>query len=91
MKLFEHVLTTLNENHLVINKKTPTGLSSFRIADDSLDRQNEVNSLTENNQEKLNLDFNENRLLPNYNIDTLYSHQVVCRTKKAKDELKLEA
>ena len=91
MKLFEHVLTTLNENHLVINKKTPTGLSSFRIADDSLDSQNEVNSLTENNQEKLNLDFNENSLLPNYNIDTPYSHQVVGRTKKAKDELKLEA
>ena len=91
MELLEHVLTTLNENHLVINKKTPTGLSSFRIADDSLDSQNEVNSLTENNQEKLNLDFNENSLLPNCNIDTPYSHQVVGRTKKAKDELKLEA
>ena len=58
MELLEHVLTTLIENNLVINKKTPTGLSSFRIVDDSLDSQNKVNSLTENNQDELNLDFN---------------------------------
>ena len=60
IELLEHVLTTLIENNLVINKKTPTGLSSFRIADDSLNSQSEVNNLTENNQEELNLDFNEN-------------------------------
>ena len=90
IELLEHVLTTLIENNLVINKKTPTGLSSFRIADDSLNSQNEVNNLTENNQEELNLDFNENSPLPNYNIDTPYSHQVVSRPKKAKDELNLE-
>ena len=29
--------------------------------------------------------------MPNYNIDTPYSHQVVSRPKKAKDELRLEA
>ena len=63
IELLEHVLTTLIENNLVINKKTPTGLSSFRIADDSLNSQNEVNNLTENNQEELNLDFNENSLI----------------------------
>ena len=51
MELLEHVLTTLIENNIVINKKTPTELSSFRIANDSLDRQNEVNNLIENNQE----------------------------------------
>ena len=33
IELLEHVLTKLIENNLVINKKTPTGLSSFRIAD----------------------------------------------------------
>ena len=91
MELLEHVLTTLIKNNIVINKKTPTGLSSFCIADDSLDSQNEVNNLIENNQEELNLDFNENSPLPNYNIDTPYSHQVVSRPKKAKDELNLEA
>ena len=64
MELLEHVLTTLIENNIVINKKTPTGLSSFRIADDSLGSQNEVISLIENNQEELNLDFNENSPLP---------------------------
>ena len=77
MELLEHVLTTLIVNNIVINKKTPTELNSFRIADDSLDRQNEVNNLIENNQEQLNLDFNENSPLPNYNTDTPYSHQVV--------------
>ena len=81
MKLLEHLLTTLIENNLVINKKTPTGLSSFCITEYSLDSQNEVNNLTENNQEELNLDFNENSPLPNYNIDTPYSHQVVNRPK----------
>ena len=55
MKLLEHVLTTLIENNIVINKKTPTRLSSFRISDDSLDSQNEVNNLIENNQEELNI------------------------------------
>ena len=34
MELLEHVLTTLTKNNLMINKKTPTELSSFRIADD---------------------------------------------------------
>ena len=63
MKLLEHLLTTLIENNLVINKKTPTGLSSFCITEYSLDSQNEVNNLTENNQEELNLDFNENSLI----------------------------
>ena len=91
MELLEHVLTTFIENNIVINKKTRTGLGSFRIADDSLDRQNEVNNLIENNQEEYNLDFNENSPLPNYNIDTPYSHQVVSRPKKTKDELNLEA
>ena len=51
MELLEHVRTTLVENNLVINKKTPAGLSSFRIVDDSLDSQNKVNNLTENNQD----------------------------------------
>ena len=74
----------------MINKKTPTGLSSFGIVDHSLDSQNEVNNLTENNQDELNLDFNKNNLLPNYNIDTPYYHQAVSRPKKAKDELNLE-
>ena len=32
MKLLEHVLATLLENNLVINKKTPIWLSFFRIA-----------------------------------------------------------
>ena len=68
----------------MINKKTPTGLSSFCIVDDSLDSQNEVSNLIEN----LNLDFNENSLLPNYNIDHPYFHHVVSRPKKTKDELK---
>ena len=63
MEVLEHLLTTLIENNLVINKKTPTGLSSFRIAEYSLDSQTEVNNLTENNQEELNLDFNENSLI----------------------------
>ena len=91
MELLEHVLTTLIEN-IVINKKTPTGLrSSFRIADDSLVSQNEVNNLIENNQEELNLGFNKNSPLPNYDIETPYSDQVVSRPKKAKDELNLEA
>ena len=83
MELLEHVLATLIENNLVINKKTPTGLSSFRIADDLLTSQSEVNSLTENNQEELNFDFNEKHLLANYNIDTPYSNQVVSKPKKA--------
>ena len=47
MEPLEHVLTTLIKNNIVINKKTPTGLSSFHIADDSLDSQNEVNNLTD--------------------------------------------
>ena len=51
IELLEHVLTTLIVNNIVINKKTSTELNSFRIADDSLDRQNEVNNLIENNQE----------------------------------------
>ena len=84
------ILTTLIENNLVINKKTPARLSSFCIADNSLDSEKEVNNLTENNQEDLNLDFNEKSPLPNYNIDTFYSHQVVSRSKMAKDVLNLE-
>ena len=91
MELLEHVLKTLTENNLVINKKTPTVLSSFRIVDASLDSQNEVNNLTENNQDELNLDFTEDNPLPSYNIDTLYSHLVVSRPKTSKDELNLEA
>ena len=75
----------------MINKKTLTGLRSFHLVNGSSDSQNKVNNLTENNHDDLNLDFNENCLLPNYNIHTPYSHQVVSRTKKAKDELKLEA
>ena len=63
IEVLEHLLTTLIENNLVINKKTPTGLSSFRITEYSLDSQNEVNNQTENNQEELNLDFNENSLI----------------------------
>ena len=82
MELLEHVLTTRIENNVVINKKTPTGLSSLRIVDDSLDNKNEA-------KEELNL--NKNSPLPNYNIDTLYPHQVVSRPKKAKDKLNLEA
>ena len=35
MELLECVLTTLIENNFVINKKTPTGLNSFHIVDDS--------------------------------------------------------
>ena len=50
MELLELVLTTFIENNLVINKKTQSALSSFRIVDDSLDIKNEVNNLTENNQ-----------------------------------------
>ena len=72
MELLEHVLTTLIEN-IVINKKTPTGLSSFRIADDSLVSQNEVNNLIENNQEELNLGFNKNSPLANYDIETPFN------------------
>ena len=34
MELLEYVLTPLTKNNLMINKKTPTELSSFRIADD---------------------------------------------------------
>ena len=60
VELLEHALTTLIENNLVINKKTRTGLSSFHIISDSLHSQNKVNNLTENNQDELNLDFNEN-------------------------------
>ena len=51
MELLEHVLRTLIKNNLVINKETPTRLSSFRKVDDSLDNQSEVKNLTENNQE----------------------------------------
>ena len=83
MELLKHVLATLIENTLVINKNTPAGLSFYRIADDSLDSRNEVNNLTENNQEERNLDFNENSPLPNYNTDNPYSCQVVSRPKKA--------
>ena len=72
MELLEHVLRTLIKNNLVINKETPTRLSSFRKVEDSLDNQSEVNNLTENNQ--LNHDFNENS--PNLNIDTSYTHQI---------------
>ena len=60
-----------------------TGLSSFRIANDLLNSESEVSSLTENNQEGLNFDFNERHLLPNYNIDTPYPNQVVSKPKKA--------
>ena len=81
MELLQHVLTTLIEKNLVINKKTSTGLSFFCIVDDPLDSQNEVYNLTDNNQDELILDFNENSPLPNYNIDTPYSHQVVSRPK----------
>ena len=91
MELLELVLTTFIENNLVINKKTQSALSSFRIVDDSLDIQNEVNNLTENNQEEVNHDFNKNSPLPNYNIDTPDSNQVVSRPKKAKDKLNVEA
>ena len=63
IEVLEHLLTRLIENNLVINKKTPTGLSSFRITEYSLDSQNEVNNQTENNQEELNLDFNGNSLI----------------------------
>ena len=63
--------------NLVINKKTRTGLSSFDIVEDSSDSRNEVNNLTEDNHNDLNLDFHENYPLPNCNIDTPYSHQVV--------------
>ena len=91
MELLERVLTTFIENNLVINKKTQSALSSFPIADDSLDSQNEVNNLTENNQEEANHDFNKNSPLTNYNIDTPDSNQVVSRPKKAKDELNVEA
>ena len=79
MELLEHVRTTLIENNLMIIKNTPTELNPFRIVDDSLASQNEVNNLTVNNPDELNLDFDENGLLPNYNIDTTYSHQVVSR------------
>ena len=74
----------------MINKKTPTGLSSFRIVDDSSDSRNKVDNLTENNLNDLNFDFNENCLLLHYNIDS-YFHQVVSRPNKATGELKLEA
>ena len=43
------------------------------------------------NLNDLNLDFNEKCLLPNYNIDTPYSDQIVSKPKKVKEELKLEA
>ena len=91
MELLEHALTTLIENNIVISKKSPTELSFFRIIDDLLESLNEVNNLTENNQDELNLDFNENSPLPSYSIDTPYSHKVVNRPKKAKGELNLEA
>ena len=91
MELLKHVLTTLIENTLVINKNTPAGLSFYRIADDSLDSRNEVNNLTENSQEERNLDFNENSPLPSYSTDTPYSHQAVSIPKKDKGELNLEA
>ena len=74
----------------MINKKTPTGLSFFRIVGDSLDSRNEVKNLTGNNHDDLNLNFNENYSLLHYNIDTPYSHQVVSRPNKAAGELKLE-
>ena len=73
----------MTKSSLEINKKTPTGLSSFRIANDLLNSQSEVSSLTENNQEGLNFDFNEKHPLPNYNIDTPYPNQVVSKPKKA--------
>ena len=62
IELLEHVLTTLIKNNLVINKKTL--LCSFRIANDLLNSQNEVNNLTENNQEEFNLEFNEKKHYP---------------------------
>ena len=74
----------------MITKKTPTGLSSFRIVDDSSDSRNKVDNLTENNHNDLNFDFNENCPLFHYNIDS-YFHQVVSRPNKATEELKLEA
>ena len=54
----------------MITKKTPTGLSSFRIVDDSSDSRNKVDNLTENNHNDLNFDFNENGPLLHYNIDS---------------------
>ena len=62
IELLEHVLTTLIKNNLVINKKTLS--CSFRIANDLLNSQNEVNNLTENNQEEFNLEFNEKKHYP---------------------------
>ena len=87
----EYALTILVESNLVINKKTPTRLSSFRIVGDSWNSRNEVKNLTGNNHNDLNLNFNENYPLLHYNIDTPYSYQVVSRSNKAADELKLEA
>ena len=49
MELLEYVLTTLIEKNIVSNEKIPTGFSSFRIANYSLDSQNEVSNLVENN------------------------------------------
>ena len=72
MELLEHVLATLINSNFVIIKETPTGLSCFRIVDDSSDSQNEVNNQTENNHHDLNLDFNENCPLPHHNIDELF-------------------
>lgn len=86
----EYALTILVESNLVINKKTPTRLSSFRIVGDSWSSRNEVKNLTGNNHNDLNLNFNENYSLLHYNIDTPYSHQVVSRPNKAAGELKLE-
>ena len=71
----------------MIDKKTPTELSSFRIVDDSSDSQNEIKNVTENNHADPNLHFNENCPLPRYSTDTLYSQLVVTRANKARDEL----
>ena len=70
----------------MITKKTPTGLSSFRIVDDSSDSRNKVDNLTENDHNDLNFDFNENCPLLHYNIDSNF-HQVVSRPNKATAEL----
>ena len=91
MELLEPALITLINNSFVINKKTLTGLSTFRIVDDSLGSQNKVNNVTENNQDELSLDFNDSSPLCGYNIDTPFSHRVVNRPKKTKDKSNLEA
>ena len=57
--------------------------------DSTLGRATTTENCNEN--EEFNLYLNENSPLPNYNKDTPYSHQVVSRSKIAKDELNVEA